>query len=88
MKFLDNLSKRLNPQQKIILGIVVPLILLVITTTWAKAIRDDLGRLDKTWLLWVSFLALVGYFEYNFLETLKTNDFYRQTKRNSENSIT
>lgn len=65
MKLLENLSKKLNQGQKLIVGIGVALVLLVITI----AITDELGYLgsfdwDDTWFVWVLFIAIVGYFEY------------------------
>jgi len=64
MKFLENLSKKLNQNQKIIVGIIVALILLII----ALAIIDIIGyssfNWEDIWFIWVLFIAIIGYFEY------------------------
>lgn len=70
MKFLENLSKKLNPVQKIIIGIAVALVLLIITIAIANEMGSSYGgRIaafdwDDTWFVWVLFIAVVGYFEY------------------------
>lgn len=62
MKYFDNLSQRLNRNQKIIVSIVVPLVLLII----ALAIIDDnrLNHISESAIIWISFFVLAGYFEY------------------------
>jgi hypothetical protein len=66
MKFLDNLSRRLNPQQKIIFAIVVPIILIVITIPIASEMDGSLNAFDfkDTFLAWAICFAIIGYFEY------------------------
>lgn len=66
MKFITNLSRKLNQSQKIILGIVVGLILLILTLTIADSLGGRGGSFDweDTWLVWLLFVAIVGYFEF------------------------
>ena len=66
MKFLDNLSRRLNPQQKIIIAIVVPLILIVITIPIASSFNwhGNAFNFADTWFPWAVCFAVIGYFEY------------------------
>ena len=73
MKFIEDLSKRLNPTQKLIVAIAVPAVLLVITL----AIANDAGGyggpfdIEDTWLIWVIFIGLVGYFEFKLYSPTK-----------------
>ena len=68
MKFLDNLSKRLNPQQKNIVAIVVPIIILVITISMASRVDGccsyNAFDFKDTWFPWVICFIVIGYFEY------------------------
>jgi hypothetical protein len=59
MKFLDNLSKRLNTQQKIILVIIVPAILVTITIPIAQEVPNEFE-----FPIWSIYLAIIGYFAY------------------------
>lgn len=74
MKFIKNLGNRLNTKQKTIIAIIVPLILFVITYVIAEEF-DRYGHnafdMDNTWGVWVIFLVVVGYFEFNFYSDKK-----------------
>lgn len=73
MKFIKNLGDRLNPMQKTIVAIAVPLVLLVITYTIASETgwRGNAFDMGATWLIWVIFLGIVGYFEFNLYSDKK-----------------
>lgn len=74
MKFIENLGKKLNSTQKLIVAISVPSVLLVITL----AIADDIGGyggpfdIEDTWLVWVIYLTVVGYFEFKLFSQTKS----------------
>lgn len=61
MKFLDKFSQKLNKNQRIIVSIVFPLILLVIAIGLSLDKYMDLG---SAVIIWIIFIAVVGYFEY------------------------
>ncbi|WP_114752802.1 hypothetical protein [Pleomorphovibrio marinus] len=66
MKFIKNLGQKLNSTQKTIVSIAVPLALFVITF----AIAEDAGYkgafdMDDTWLIWLIFVGIAGYFEFH-----------------------
>ena len=68
MKFIKDLGKRLNPTQKTIVAVTVPLMLLVITYVIAAEVGsypEHAFDMEDTWLIWVMFLATVGYFEFH-----------------------
>jgi len=68
MKFLENLSKRLNPQQKNIVAIVVPIIIFVITIPIASnadgCCSYNAFDFKDTWFPWAICFTVIGYFEY------------------------
>jgi len=73
MEFLDNLIKKLNPTQKIIVGVFGALILLILCISIADAqgySRSGVNAFDweDTWYIWVIFLSLIGYFEYKLFQ--------------------
>ena len=66
MKFIKNLGRRLGFAQKVIIATAVPLVLFVIAFVIAD--EANYGRvfdLDDTGLIWIIFIVIVGYFEYN-----------------------
>jgi len=68
MKFIEDIGRKLNHTQKLIVAISIPAIMLVI----ALAIADDAGGdIDDTWGIWVIFLGLVGYFEFKLFSQTK-----------------
>lgn len=62
MKYLDNLSKRLNRNQKIIVSIVVPLILFVITMGIGSTYSSS--EFSTVAGFWAFCFAINSYFEF------------------------
>lgn len=73
MKFLNSLNKKIqdlgtkvNFTQRIIIAVILPLILLLIAYPIASEISySDPFDFDDTWLVWVIYLLIIGYFEIN-----------------------
>ncbi len=65
----------LNKQQKIIIGIVMPVILLIISLTIADNVAQADGyypghpfKFHVTWWVWLLFVIIVGLFEFKLFE--------------------
>jgi len=73
MKFIEDLGRKLNPTQKLIVAIAVPAISLVITLAIASDVSGYGGPfdIDDTWPIWVIFLGIVGYFEFKLFSPTK-----------------
>ena len=78
MEKIEKWIANLNKQQKIIIGIVIPLILLIISLTIADNVAQADGyyprhpfKFHVTWWVWLLFVIIVGFFEYKLFE--KTN---------------
>ena len=71
MKHIKNLGKKLNSTQKIVVAITVPLILLIISLVIADAVGSGPFDLDDTFLIWILFIGIVGYFEFHLFSEQK-----------------
>ena len=94
-KYLEDLSKKLNQSQKIIVGLIVAAILFVIT----MAIADEVGTscgfrrgggygcsggpfdMEDTWYIWVIFLLIIGYFEFKLFGNQNNNEIKKSNKK-------
>ena len=77
MKFISSLSKhikalgaKVNLTQRIILAIVIPLVLFLIAYPIAsEASYSDPFDFDDTWLVWIIYLLVIGYYEINLFSS-------------------
>ncbi len=66
MKFIKKLGARLNPTQKIIIAVSVPIVLFIIAIAFANNISYGYPfDMEDTWLMWVIFIVIIGYFEFD-----------------------
>lgn len=75
MKKIKEWIAKLNQQQKLILGILIPIGLLVIFHPIAN-VFDGTWRtrpfdFEETWLVWLIYIGLVGLIEFKLFEDKK-----------------
>jgi hypothetical protein len=72
MKEIEKWISKLNPQQKIVFAIVIPIGLLILFYPIADAFDDTSSskpfRFEDTWWVWLIYVALVGFIEYKLFE--------------------
>ena len=74
MKFIRDLGAKLNSAQKTIVAVVFPLVLFVITYIIAGEVDGFYKKsfdMEDTWIVWVLFLVIVGYFEFQLYSDKK-----------------
>lgn len=72
IKKLEQLISKLNPNQKLIFAIVIPIALFILTMpiaglfdgTW----RSEPFRFEFTWWVWLLYVCIVGFTEYKIFE--------------------
>lgn len=71
MKKIKEWIAKLNQQQKIILGIVIPIGLLIIFYPIADEVAGYYSApfdFEDTWLVWLIYVAIVGFIEFQLFE--------------------
>ncbi len=75
MKVIEKWIATLNKQQKIIIGIVLPVILLILSLTIADHVAQADGyypghpfMFHVTWWVWLIYVGVVGFAEYKLFE--------------------
>ncbi len=63
-RFPENIMSKMNLAQKVITGISVGLILFIFSFVIAENFYHRAFELEETWLVWVIFVTVAGYFEY------------------------
>ena len=66
MKYIEDLGKKLSATQKYIVAIFVPAVLLVVTL----AITDNIDTSFDSYVIWIIFLGIVGYFEFKLFSPI------------------
>lgn len=78
MKYLEKWISKLNSQQKIIFAFLVPIGLFILFYPIANEFDDTWDkskpfRFEKTWWVWLIYVAIVGVFEYKLFEQRKND---------------
>ncbi len=77
MRFIKNFSKKLNPTQRLLVSLFVPIILLVIALPIAGEIGGGrlkyASNLDDNWWFWLLTIGLIGYFEFSIFSEKNNN---------------
>lgn len=78
IKKLEQLIAKLNPNQKLIFAIVIPIALLILIMPIADVFDASYSsrpfNFEYTWWVWLLYVCLVGYIEYKIFEDKpKTN---------------
>ena len=79
MKKIEEWIAKLNQQQKIILGIVIPVGLLIIFYPIADEVAifnaegyySEPFSIEDTWLVWLIYVVIVGLMEFKLFENKK-----------------
>lgn len=74
MKKIENWIAKLNPQQKLIMGIVIPIGLLIVFYPIADEVAGHYSTpfsFEDTWLVWLIYVVIVGFIEFKLFDNKK-----------------
>jgi hypothetical protein len=73
IKKLEQLIAKLNPNQKLIFAIVIPIALFILTMPIAGSFTPSYPRpypfnFEYTWWVWLLYVCIVGFIEYKIFD--------------------